>query len=142
MATSRSSAKTQCSQLELAFLPRRACAGSMRAALRAFLVEHAVEPLVLRDVVLAADEAFINAIVHAGGQGVIVVSAAIDDGETRVEVRDLGQGFDLATLDVDHMPDRDRAHGRGLFLIRRMMDSVEISSGDGGTTVQMTRRTA
>lgn len=140
--TRSGSRATQKQSLQLAYLPQRTSAAGMRAALRAYLTERGVGASAVNDLVLAADEAFINAIVHAGEEAVILVSALVDKGEAKVEVRDLGYGFDLGKCCVDGRPRRDRAHGRGLFLIHQMMDEVQITSGRGGTTVQMVRRIA
>jgi serine/threonine-protein kinase RsbW len=115
----------------------------MRDALSGYLAAHGVACRTAREVVLAAEEALTNAIVHAGdAQGRIVVEAVVADDEATVEVRDSGCGFDVHAVDVTRAPDNSRPRGRGLFLIRRMMDRVDIISGDGGTAVHMVRRLA
>ena len=128
--------------LQLAYLPERTAACGMRSALRAYLNEQGVDAPAASDLVLAAEEAFINAILHAGDEAVILVSALVDKRQATVEVRDLGHGFDAGSRRDRGRPRRDRAHGRGLFLIHQVMDEVQITSGRGGTTVQMVRRIA
>lgn len=126
--------------LEVVYPSHRASAARMRRALRAFLVRRAVEPAVVAQVVLAADEAFVNALAHGGGD-VVRVSARVTQAEAAVEVRDRGAGFSPPASRIA-APDVDSPHGRGLFLMERLMDSVHICSGRDGTTVRMVRRLA
>lgn len=119
--------------------PRRAAAARMRAALRAYLARQAVDAAVAYQVVLAADEAFSNAVTHAGSDGRIRVSACVSEGEAAVEVHDGGTGFTLPGTGQGAAPDVRRPHGRGVFLIEAMMDSVSVESGRRGTTVRMVK---
>lgn len=96
----------------------------MRRALRAFLVRRAVEPVVVAQVVLAADEAFVNALAHGGGD-VVRVSARVTQAEAAVEVRDRGAGFSPPASRIA-APDVDSPHGRGLFLMERLMDGAHL----------------
>ena len=55
-----------------------------------------------------------------------------------VMVRDEGQGFDPEVVPDPTVPENlDRTGGRGVFLMRNLMDKVEFS--DGGREVQMWR---
>ena len=113
----------------------------MRQALRAFLAEQALDAAVAYEVVLAADEAFINAVMHADGVAdVIRVSAYVSANEASVEVQDGGGGFTYRRSDPRSVPDVRRPNGRGVFLIENMMDEVSVRSGRRGTTVRMVRR--
>jgi anti-sigma regulatory factor (Ser/Thr protein kinase) len=115
----------------------------MRKTLRAYLAEQALDANVAFAVVLAADEAFINAVVHAGGaDDVIHVSACVSESEASLEVRDGGDGFTWRRSDPRSVPDVRRPNGRGVFLIESMMDEVSVRSGRSGTTVRMVRRLA
>jgi Anti-sigma regulatory factor (Ser/Thr protein kinase) len=115
----------------------------MRKALRAYLAEQALDADVAYDVVLAADEAFINAVSHAGGaDDVIRVSACVTESEASVEVQDGGGGFTFRRSDPQSVPDVRRPNGRGVFLIESMMDEVSVRSGRRGTIVRMVRRLA
>ena len=129
-------------RLEIALRPKRASAARMRQALRAYLAQQRVGATVTSQVVLAADEAFVNALAHAGGDGAIRVVVWVSDGEVSVEVRDRGKGFSPDPTHPKTVPDVRRLHGRGMFLIESMMDSVGVESGPGGTTVRMVRRLA
>jgi len=135
--------RTTGERLETVYPPRRAVAAKMRKALRAYLAEQALAADVAYEVVLAADEAFINAVSHAGGAGgVIRVSACVSENEAAVEVQDGGGGFTFRASDPRSVPDVRRPNGRGVFLIERVMDEVSVRSERRGTTVRMVRRLA
>lgn len=115
----------------------------MREALRAYLAQHSLAEPVVIDVLLAAEEALNNAILHVGEQGgMIRVSASVCGGHAAVEVQDCGRGFDFHPSDPRCTPDTERPCGRGLFLIEHVMDEVTVSSDSRGTTVRMVRRVA
>jgi len=105
--------------------------------------EQVLDAGVAYDVVLAADEAFVNAIVHAGSaDDLIRVSACVSESEASVEVRDGGGGFTFRRSDPRSVPDVRRPNGRGVFLIENMMDEVSVRSERRGTIVRMVRRLA
>lgn len=135
------SRRTTRERLEAAYPSRGESAAQMRRALREYLSERALDAGVVYDVVLAADEAFINAVSHAeAADDVIRVTACVSDGEAAVEVRDGGGGFKLRSPGPRPFPDVRRASGRGVFLIERLMDEVSVRSGQRGTTVRIVRR--
>jgi anti-sigma regulatory factor (Ser/Thr protein kinase) len=128
------------SALRLSYAAVPASAPRMRAALDPFLSEHGVSRVLACDVVHAAQEALINAIMHAGdAAGRISVSASVRRGTVTVVVRDAGRGFDPRTADSERLPDLDKVRGRGLFLMHQLMDQVEVRSGRHGTQVRMVR---
>ena len=130
-------------RLETAYPPRSASAAQMRRALRAYLSQRALEPDVVCDVVLAADEAFINAVAHAeAADDPIRVTACVSESEASVVVRDGGSGFTLRRSAAQPVPDVHSVSGRGVFIIERLMDEVSVRSGRGGTTVRMVRHLA
>src|SRR5664280_809960 len=115
--------------LRLSLPPRRASARELRATLAGYLASNGVPRAIYDQVVLAADEAFVNAFLHSGDvAGAVEMRAQVLDGEVLVEVRDRGCGFEAGTADVDTMPDPLVSHGRGLFLIHHLMDKVEVRS--------------
>jgi anti-sigma regulatory factor (Ser/Thr protein kinase) len=85
------------------------------------------------DVVLAVNEAVANAMEHAYGPVdamVEVTGLARDPGVFEVWVRDFGRWR------------ADRPHaggGRGLILMRNLMDTVTVDNSEHGTTVHLTR---
>jgi len=120
----------------------RVAAKRMRSSIAGLLSEHGVPPKAAREVLLAADEAFINAFMHSGdAAGLIEVRAEVGAGRVVVEVRDHGCGFDPRSVDVEAVPDPLATHGRGLFLIHHLMDDVEVQSRKrgAGTRVRMVK---
>lgn len=124
----------------VSYPPRRASAARMREELRDYLAGQAVDAVVAGEVVLATDEAFVNAVTHAHDDGMIHVSAYVSGREASIEVQDHGGGFTPRTPRRAAVPDALLPHGRGMFLMEHMMDAVSIESGGTGTTVRMVRR--
>ena len=142
-AVKHDSRSTHFRQLETAYPPRSSSAAHMRRTLRAYLSGEALDENVVYDVVLAAEEAFINAVSHAGvPDDLIHVTACVSDGEALVEIQDGGNGFELSMSAAPPVPDVCRVHGRGVFLMESLMDEVSVRSGRKGTTVRMVRRLA
>ena len=127
--------------METAYPSRPTAAAEMRRDLRDFLARQAVDTTLALEMVLAADEAFVNAVAHAGA-GAVRLSACVSQLEASVEVHDEGGGFRFRRPDLLSQPDRSRPCGRGLFLIGSMMDEVSVRSGRDGTTVRMVKRLA
>lgn len=84
------------------------------------------------DIVLAACEAAANAVEHAYGPGEAKfhVTARAEQGQVMVEVRDRGAW----------RAQRDPRRGRGLAVMRELMDDVNVTSNDEGTNVLLRRR--
>jgi anti-sigma regulatory factor (Ser/Thr protein kinase) len=68
------------------------------------------------------------------------VYCALEGPSVVITIADEGPGFDPTAPDLSQLPDRFASGGRGLFLMRELMDEVEIDSTDAGTTVTMYRR--
>jgi len=108
---------------------------TMRQTLRRWLVEHGADVDETEDVIIACNEACENAVEHGYdfGDDLFAVELTHDDGEVTVCVRDHG-----TWREPQDTPDR----GRGLALMRKLMDAVEVQPRPGGTTVRMARRLA
>lgn len=74
------------------------------------------------DVALAASEALGNAYDHASGVGGVLTVRAYDD-RVVIEVTDRGKGFEIAP---DEEPDETEERGRGIRLMRMLVDCVEV----------------
>ena len=94
------------------------------------------------EVAIAVVEAVTNAILHGNRQDeskLVRVQYACLPGEIRVVVRDEGGGFDVACLLDPTDPERCmRCYGRGIYIMRHVMDTVEFDVSNG-TTVTMTK---
>jgi serine/threonine-protein kinase RsbW len=91
------------------------------------------------DIITAVGEVCDNSIEHSHSEQGIDVEYTMNDREFRVEVRDYGTGFDPAGKG-DLPPDMFSEDGRGIFLMRNLMDKVEIDSKIGqGTRILMVK---
>jgi serine/threonine-protein kinase RsbW len=99
----------------------------------------------LRKVELALREALINAVVH-GSRGdpkkqIWVCCLCTEDKGMLLVVRDFGPGFDTSIV-----PDPTKAqniyagHGRGIFLMRELMDEVKFQKGGRQVVMKKTAR--
>lgn len=128
--------------------PRAEAAGDLRGRLELEFPSHvrhvqpAVEEVVGRcerlavggsrahlNLKVAVGEAVSNAILYGNGEDPdksVRVRAEYGDGRVRVTVIDQGEGFDPGRVaDPTRPENRDRPSGRGLFLLRSLMDRVE-----------------
>jgi len=105
----------------------------LRRAIAEWAVRAGVPRSTSEDVILAVNEAVANAMAHAYGPGdasVEVTARCPDVGMLEVLVRDFGRWREERPAD---------GGGRGLTLIRNLMDDVAIDATSEGTTVRMTR---
>ena len=93
------------------------------------------------NVKLSLEEALSNAIRHGNKLDpdlFVEVCLNSDDGELTIEVKDLGNGFDFKNIpDPSQDPNLKKISGRGIFLIRKLMDKVEFF--DSGRRIKMTK---
>lgn len=96
------------------------------------------------NVPLACDEAITNAIVHGNDSRAdkkVSIQIYVSANRFRIRVRDEGAGFDLATVANPTQGEALlRSHGRGVYLMRSIMDVVEFK--DGGRVVELEKRNA
>lgn len=88
---------------------------------------------------LVLTEAMANAIKHANKNDPtkdVHISINLTDDLLSIKVYDQGQGFDISTADLQ-TPDPELDHGRGVFLIRSLMDSVTYSRCETGNVLEM-----
>ncbi len=95
------------------------------------------------NVPVALTEALSNAILR-GNRGIrdkhVRVRAVVSDSALVLEVADEGAGFDLdaCTIDPTRPGSLEREDGRGLFLMRALMDRVERYEADARNVVRLT----
>jgi anti-sigma regulatory factor (Ser/Thr protein kinase) len=87
----------------------------------------------LDDLLLAANEAAANVLLHGGGHGTLRLW--LDEHGVVCEIADKG-GFD-DPLAGRRAPEATLPGGRGLWLINQLCDLVELRSAPGGTTLRL-----
>jgi PAS domain S-box-containing protein len=103
----------------------------MRSMLRRWLSHAGAGELEIAEITTACGEAATNAIEHAGmsGDTRFEVSGSRSGGEVEIAVRDQGSWRE----------ERPGDHGRGLDLMRTLMDTVAVEPSPEGTTVSLRR---
>jgi serine/threonine-protein kinase RsbW len=93
---------------------------------------------------IAVTEIANNAIVHGNKRDPgkkVFVNIAVNGGEVRMTVRDQGVGFDPDKLSNPLDPENLlRESGRGVFIVRSLMDEVLYDFSKGGTEVTIIKR--
>jgi serine/threonine-protein kinase RsbW len=107
----------------------------VKSALRSFRVtEECID-----DVCLALSEACTNVIDHAVVGDEYEVRVQIDEQNCTLSVKNTGHGFDAAGL-RGVMPDPSSPRGRGVAIMRTLMDEVDFDSGEEtGTIVHLVK---
>ncbi len=88
-------------------------------------------------------EALVNAITHVTttdqDKGVQIHISASNE-ELTIRVYDHGKGFNLNRFTENDCPDPLQEHGRGIFIMRSLMDSVEYQKINGNGNVLILRK--
>jgi stage II sporulation protein AB (anti-sigma F factor) len=128
--------------LQLHLPLRRTAAYSLRQHLREYLEYKSVPRDALDDLVLAANEAFSNALIHSGQcEGAVELIARVTEERVLLDIVDQGCGFAPATAQTPRDPELLAPHGRGLILMHHLMDETQIDEREGGgTRVRLVRR--
>ena len=100
-----------------------------RGLLRQSLEHLGVVETGIEELVLALTEACANAVQHAGEHDEYQVDVEIDDELCRITVLDQGEGFDPAATP---MPASPMDGGRGLLLMRALVDRLRFRNTDDG----------
>lgn len=91
----------------------------------------------IEDIKLAVGEACNNAVIHSGSHDTYNLEFIQNQETLIIEIKDFGSGFDFSDY---HEPKLDdlQENGLGLFIIKSLMDDVEIDSEKGsGTKIKM-----
>lgn len=117
-------------------------ASDMRAFVGRFLGRAEIPEHVSDEVLMAVGEVVANACRHgrrASGGGEVQLECALRDRHVSVKVTDDGPGFDVDDVLPSGVPDVLSQGGRGFFLMRQLMDRVDVSSSPEGTCVVLER---
>lgn len=98
----------------------------------------------LMELAIAVVEAVTNAIVHGNDcdkTKKVLMRIDWSPGEFGITVHDEGGGFDLACVMDPTDPERCmETSGRGIYIMRQVMDTMDYEMGDGeGTTLKLTK---
>ena len=88
---------------------------------------------------LVLTEAMTNAIQHAAEKEtseILHVTIRVENRRLTIEVYDQGHGFDLCSL-PEPSPSCLAEHGRGIFIIKSLMDRVSYRKCEGGHVLEM-----
>jgi serine phosphatase RsbU (regulator of sigma subunit)/anti-sigma regulatory factor (Ser/Thr protein kinase) len=113
----------------------------VRQFVAGFLADLRVSVDVSSEVQLAVGEAVANACRHGrspSGRSELRVRCALDGRRVEVTVADDGPGY-VPPADSYELPDRFASGGRGLFLMKAMMDEVDVEASDDGTVVTLVK---
>src|SRR4051794_11405925 len=113
----------------------------VRRVLNASLDALGVERVVLHDIEIALSEAVTNVLDHATAGEEYEVSAGIDGNTCVIEIVDRGGGgFDASDLGHDHA-DEAAEEGRGIQLMRALVDTVTFTNVPTvGTVVHLEKK--
>lgn len=93
----------------------------------------------IHDIKLAAEEAMINAMKHGNKSNenlYVIVDFEYDGNKVSIAVQDEGGGYDYSKVPDPTLEENIlRGHGRGVFLIKRLMDKVRFN--DSGNRLEM-----
>jgi anti-sigma regulatory factor (Ser/Thr protein kinase) len=115
----------------------------VRSFVAAFLADVRAPVEVSSEILLATGEAAANANRHgkrAEGRSEIRVQCSFTTSMVSVTIADDGPGFDAALVKSADLPDRFASGGRGLYLMRELMDDIEVDATPGGTRITMRRK--
>ena len=107
----------------------------LEGTLRGFGVNESV----VADIAISVSELINNAIVHGNknsSEKSVSMKITRDKGKVVIVIRDEGGGF-MPDEVPDPLADENLLHevGRGLFIVRSLMDEVEVTPSSSGTTI-------
>lgn len=136
--------ESRASALELALTGDSTAVAPARDRIMHFLEEHGVADEEAIDILVALQEALVNAVVHGcknDPSKVIRCSVEVDADTITIVIRDPGEGFESAAVtDVSDDGVNLTNHGRGILLMRALMDEVSYSRGGSQLTLKKQRR--
>ena len=111
--------------------------------LESILREYKTEDSVIADIAISVSELVNNAVTHgqnANNGNPVIVEINHKNNIIKVSVTDNGGGFNPDELD-DPLADENllKEVGRGLFIVRSLMDTVDIQTTEQGTTISITK---
>ncbi len=110
----------------------------VRAAIARALEQHGWADDCASRVVLATSEATANAVEHGSVPGELVeVVYRVDEERASVRVLDSGHGHGWEPPDAHTLPEDHRDRGRGLVMMERLADCMEVVTDGPGTELRL-----
>jgi serine/threonine-protein kinase RsbW len=136
--------ESRASGLELVLTGDSTAVPAVRDRIMDFLEEQGVADEEAIDILVALQEALVNAVLHGcknDPSQVIRCWVEVDSDAVTIVIRDPGEGFEsTAVTDVSDDGINLTNHGRGIFLMRGLMDEVSYSHGGSELTLKKQRR--
>lgn len=125
-------------QFEITAHPQNA--GLARDRIRSLAEHSGFAGLELADIEIASGEAVTNAILYGSPDAAsrILIHCDFKDGTFHIEIRDQGRGFDPAQVSED--ADSDALGGRGIRLMRALMDQVDLHYDGQGMIARLSKK--
>ena len=117
-------------------------ASDLRSFVGDFLERADVPEGVAEEILMAVGEVVANACLHGRPRtkvGHVELMCGVHGASVDITVTDDGPGFDVDRVLGERAPDIFAQGGRGFFLMRQLMDRVEVGSSSRGTTVTVGR---
>jgi len=121
--------------LRLSIPPLPRFAGTARRAFGRFADSHGLTPRDAESLTFALGEAVANAIQHSGSDDAIEIYVRREKHAVVATISDRGCGFDVPPAEATRLPSVYAESGRGLAIMRRCTDFLEVCSKRGGGTV-------
>jgi len=108
-----------------------------------FLRERGTDESVIADIAISVSELVNNAVAHGSEVAPdkpVVVSINQTNSQIKITVSDQGKGFNPDDID-DPLAEENllKEAGRGIFIVRSLMDSIDIDASERGTIVTITK---
>ena len=134
-------------RIELTLPSTLATVDRMEQESERFAMEHGFNEDDAANIAMAAREAAVNAVMHGNSYSnskQVRVSLQSSEADLTITIQDEGTGFNAALLPDPLLPENIlRSSGRGIFLMRALMDEVNFRQLNPGTELTMTKhRTA
>lgn len=115
--------------------------GPLMSFLHTLLKNRGIDQTLTTNIVTAIVEAVGNAMMHgnhADAAKMTTILISIGNDSLHVEIQDEGEGFDLESLPDPLAPENImNLSGRGIFLMKSFMDSVDFEFSGTGTRLMM-----
>ncbi|MFN2975533.1 ATP-binding protein [Terriglobus aquaticus] len=131
-------------RIELTLPSTLATVDRMEQEAERFATEHGFGEDDAANIAMAAREAAVNAVMHGNSYSSdkqVHVQLTSDQAALTLSIQDEGAGFNAALLPDPLLPENIlRSSGRGIFLMRALMDEVNFRQLNPGTELVMTKR--